>query len=374
MTYQKLLFAVAIVVGFSLNGTLQAQVSLCSNMDGIASEIVTYYGPFSSNDQDPRANPRDRAHTVHFQGLLYYPAGGPVKGAPVIIFVHGHEQARPEICGLARFFVKKGFVVFGPLRRGYESSLGFKSTGIYQDDYVNLCDRTQFQALQEGGNTEHLYCSSVYCRQDVSCDDPHKRNAIDLYYLRQQHDDVGQSVNYIKSLPAIKSRTGKLADPSRIVILGHSYGGGATIFTNEHDYGQSVAIAVSAGELSWGDGSKENEPNNPYWEIDLSDAMRHQQQPIYLLQPKNGRSLDPMSVLFGIAITRKYRSQAAIFAPVPVVAEEDCTDVSMACWDPDTQKPKPEYKQAHELIMGSSQIEIWGPSAINFINRFPRKQ
>jgi hypothetical protein len=79
--------------------------------------------------------------------------------------------------------------------------------------------------------------------------------------------------------------------------MGHSYGGAAVIFSNEKDYGQNVVIDISGGELSWGEG-------NPYWEIDLREAMKNQQRPIYFLQPKNGRTLEPMEDLFGIAITK----------------------------------------------------------------------
>jgi pimeloyl-ACP methyl ester carboxylesterase len=355
-----------VAVVFGLTKTARAQ---CPDFAGITTEIVTYYGPFRTNAQDPRADPDNPAHRIQLKGWLYYDSTGPVKDAPVLIFNHGHEKTRPEQCSIPRYFVKKGYVVFSPLRRGHDAS-GFRSTGIHLDDYKSACMRSQKEAQADGGNMEHLFCSSTYCRQDVSCDANHKDNAVDLYYLRSQHIDVQQQINYIKSRAAIGT-TGKLADPARIALIGHSYGGAMTIFANEHDYGQSVAIDVSGGELSWGNGNPEGEPNNPYWEIDLRDAMQNQQRPMYFMQPKNGRSLEPTLDLFGVAIARKYRSQAAIFPAVPWVLPEDCL-TGQDCWDDDSGAPKPEYKQAHENFLGRSQIKIWGGSVLDFMKRYPR--
>jgi hypothetical protein len=87
--------------------------------------------------------------------------------------------------------------------------------------------------------------------------------------------------------------------------------------------------------------------------------MEDQQRPIYFLQPKNGRTLAPTKTLFGIAINQKYRSQADIFPAAP--------------WDEDPNSSKgPEWKQAHgNFVTVESQVRLWGPSVIEFINRYP---
>ena len=92
--------------------------------------------------------------------------------------------------------------------------------------------------------------------------------------------------------------------------------------------------------------------------------MYDQKRPIYFLQPKNGRTLAPMQTLFGIAIDKKYRSQASIFPP---------TD-----WDPfkiddETGELEPESKQAHENFIGNTaEIQGWGKSVKEFIERYPK--
>jgi hypothetical protein len=130
------------------------------------------------------------------------------------------------------------------------------------------------------------------------------------------------------------------------------------IFTNKYDYGQNVAISVSGAELSWGS-------DEPYWELDLVNDMQNQTQPMYFLQPKNGRSLLPTRVLFGEAIANKYRSQAAIFPKAPcqnLLANGSCDEAA-----------SPEWRQAHStFISESAQVELWGPSVIDFIKQYPR--
>lgn len=85
-----------------------------------------------------------------------------------------------------------------------------------------------------------------------------------------------------------------------------------------------------------------------------------QQRPIYFLQPKNGVTLMSSKVLFDIAVDREYRSQAAIFPPAPCFK------------DPCDTSEDSEAKQAHiTFVKNKKQVELWGPSVIEFINRNP---
>jgi hypothetical protein len=325
-------------------------------------------GMMFTNLVDTRTNPDDAAHEVRLRGSLHYRRadGDTLKNRPVLIFNHGHEKDRGEACAIVRWFTAQGWVVFAPLRRGYrlkpDDEVIIRSTGIHIDDYVTACMRTPFEAAFS--DTPHLYCSSTdYCRPNVPCSNPFKKNAVETDYLNQQRTDVRDQIDYLKSLPAVigdgtLNRNVKLADAKRIVILGHSYGGSLITMTNVHDYGQSVAVSVSGGELSWGG-------DEPYWEFDLVNAMDDQARPMYFLQPKNGRTLAPMKRLFPIAIDNGYRSQASVFPTVPCTInhpEYPCNDSKEA-----------ESKQAHGLFIGrDDQVALWGPSVIEFAKRYPR--
>jgi hypothetical protein len=344
-------FFVLTVLHFGSSIIASAAVTTCSDMDGIGMEKVTYI-EYATSSTDPMANVGDASPNVKLRGWLYFDATDFVYDAPVLIYNHGHNDERNEPCAIARYFVRKGFVVFAPLRRGHFAD-GLKSTGIHNDVYTTKCMRSQSQAA--GTSTPHLYCNSTYCRNSVACSDPDKKNAVELYYLSSQRLDIGYQILYIKNRVGIGRADKKLANPNKIAIIGHSWGGAAVVFANEQDFGQSVMIDISGAEMSWGQDSE------AYWRPDLRASMQNQARPMYFLQPKNGRSLAPTKSLFGIAVDREYRSQASIFPPAP--CDEDPCDESV----------DPEWKQAHEnFINWRSQVESWGPTVVDFIDRYPR--
>jgi len=337
----------------------RADSSECDAIWGAASGIhmrrVTYLGPFSSIAGDRRADPGDPSHTVELRGWLYFKEGVLNRDRPVVVFNHGHEKTRSEPCAIAKFFVNRGFVVFAPLRRGHEGQSGssIRSTGVHTDDYVSAC-------LLSGT------CSCSRCDGHAACPE----NALEVDYIRQQYLDVWYQLLYIKGQDAIaadlSAASGRLADPTRIAIVGHSFGGSLVVFANARipeGIGQSVVVDISGAELSWG-------PGRPFWESELSCAMSGQRRPIYFLQPRNGRTLEPTRTLFPLAIDHGYRSQAAIFAPAPW--DPVCAHHEASCWDASAGEVKPEWKQAHgSFVRDKAQVEEWGPSVIEFIERHP---
>jgi hypothetical protein len=370
LRFYKIFFA---VFAFAVTYLGAAQLTMAddSSCDGVGDKPdggtydirmneVTYLGPFNSTATDSRADAADSNHTVRLRGWLYYKRetdSDTVKNRPVLIYNHGHDEERNEPCAIVKYFTDKSYVVFAPLRRGHSAD-NIRSTGLHIDFYTSKCMRSYEQAYFS--DLPHLYCSSSYCRPDVPCGSTYKYNATETGYLREQRFDVRDQIAYIKGRNAIgpEGTTGKLADPKRIAVLGHSYGGSLIIFTNKYDYGQSVAISVSGAELSWGS-------DEPYWELDLVTDMHNQQLPMYFLQPKNGRTLLPTKTLFGVAVSNEYRSQASIFPRAPCqdfLANGDCDETAT-----------PEWRQAHSTFIGKTdQVELWGPSVIEFIKRYPR--
>ena len=357
-----------------------ADVSTCSNVGTkpwphgnqsyeIEMDRVRYLGPINSSSTNSRASLENGQYSVNLRGWLYYKRSkGDVKNAKVLIYNHGHEEERGEPCQIVKYFVEEGYVVFAPLRRGHSAKPSTKdgwqplvSTGIHLDRYEDLCLRSY--PVPSDWDRPHLYIGSADCRLDLLFGGQFNRNAIGNDYLYRQRSDIEAQIDYIKGRSAIGTGgTGKLADPDQIAILGHSFGGSAVILANQHDYGQSAVIAVSAAEKSWS-------TDNPYWEIDLSGAMSDQERPIYMLQPKNGRSLLPTKVLFSIAVDQKYRSQAAIFPPAPC---SDYLPVPMDGQECDESEQQ-DWEQFHSTFIGDKdQVELWGPSVKNFMTRNAR--
>jgi pimeloyl-ACP methyl ester carboxylesterase len=306
-----------------------------ADWSGIVYKQVTYEGPVTTSPADLRANSNG---VVRLRGWLYHEAGKDIVNARVLIYNHGHDQERGEPCAIARFFVKRGFVVFAPLRRGHVAKTPgeeppnwnrIASTGMFTDDYVQFCSAT---------NCIHFACNAA-----PGC----SGNELQVDYIRQQVIDVADQIQFIKAEPAVGT-SGKLADPQRIAVLGHSFGGSLALFANAGGgvNGHAVAISVSGAELSW--------DQNPYWAFYLTLAVAAAQRPMYFLQPKNGRTLNPTRVLSRVAIDAAHRSQAAIFAAAP--------------WNPDSELP--EWEQAHGNFIGKlDEVQSWGPSVIDFLRR-----
>ena len=350
-----------------------AQDSPCG--DDIQTINVTYFKQ-ASNSLDPRTDPGSTQ--IELNGSLHYRKdfGTVLKNRPVLIYLHGHDQSRSHPCAIIKNFVgEKNWVVFTGLRRGYyldddgDGVAELRSTGIYIDDYVSKCERSEAQA--QSSDSPYLYCGSGFCRLGLSCNTAFHDSAVELAYLNDQRIDVKEQIAYIKARAAIALERGtkqKLADPNRIVILGQSYGGALALFANTEDYGQSVAIDISGAELSW------TNDDEPYWALDLQAAMLNQKRPMYFLQPKNGKSILPTKELFGIAVDQLYRSQAAIFPPAACYARDATgaeTFPNPICPD---ESQDFTAKQVHStFVTHAEQVARWAPSVVDFVNRYPRQ-
>jgi hypothetical protein len=357
-----------------------AQETICSGVEAQRTTYLPISGRLYTNALDSRTDPGDSAHEVVLRGTLHYrrPIIGDMtlKNRPTLIFNHGHEQKRGEACAIVEYFTANGWVVFTPLRRGHFIDLPgdavYRSTGIYIDEFVDKCSRSQSEA--ESGFPEsddppylpHLYRGSGFCRPGAPITDPAvRRSAVELSYLAEQRIDVRDAITYLKSLPAITSgvlsHTWKLVDPKNIVVLGHSYGGALTILTNQFDYGQSVAIDIAGAELSW------DNPDEPYWKIDLMEAMQDQKRPMFLFQARNGKYLTPTKNLFKIGVNQEYRIQAAIYGNAPACADNDSDGLC------DGDPTQTVFKDIHGNFIGvPAQVASWGPAVIDFAKRNQR--
>lgn len=154
--------------------------------------------------------------SVNLETTIFKPPGnGPF---PLLIMNHGkdpgnpHNQKRDRFVSLSREFVKRGYAVIIPMRKGFS-----KSSGDYEDYGCNMTANGQLQA-----------------------------------------DDLQNTLEY--------ARGQSWVDKSRIVIAGQSYGGLATMAFGTRNYPGIRGLINFAGGLRNDDGSCQ-------WQISLVKAF-----------------------------------------------------------------------------------------------------
>jgi len=249
---------------------------------------------------------------IDLKGYLWLPEP-PRKahGYPVLVYNHGYESTEPP-CAIVNFFRKHGFLVFAPLRRGQGTS-----TGTNIDTYATKCEDCDEQEVHDS-------------RQNV--------------YLQKYSEDIVDAVEFIAK--------NDYANPNRIAIMGHSYGGMAVLFANtlfpKLKKGEHRAIIdISGGELTW--------DQNPLIRVTLPPAVIGGRYPILFLQPANGISLGPMSALMKVA---RKDDQGHIYPPILKLDPNDEDD--------DVHS---HFIKSRDQVFGGGDTPGWGEDALRFLAR-----
>jgi dienelactone hydrolase len=176
-------------------------------------------------------------------GFVYKPEGkGPF---PAVLWNHGSERRPGWLPELAPIFLKQGYVVFIPHRRGQG-----RSPGPYVMDLLE-------QANRSGG-------SSARSRM--------------LVELMEQHlQDQMAALAYLKGLPEV--------DPQRIVVAGCSFGGIQTVLMAEKGLGVRAAVDFAGAAQNW--------QHAPDLRARMIQAVQHSQMPIFFIQAKNDYDVSP---------------------------------------------------------------------------------
>jgi len=144
---------------------------------------------------------------IHLVGIEYKPDGqGPF---PLIVINHGSPRSaldrpkmNPGYQAQARYFAEHGFVVITPMRRGYG-----KSGGNWAEDFYSCSNPAYYEAGLEGAK------------------------------------DIAAAINYEKAQAYV--------DPGKIILLGHSAGGFASLASSsQNPEGVLGTIIFAAGRGS----------------------------------------------------------------------------------------------------------------------------
>jgi dienelactone hydrolase len=264
MRYRSLSVAACVVLT-SLPRSTRADENDCGK--GVKPTLVHYLetsatlGDQRCDPPQPGAPPAGVECKVDLQGVLYAPPG-PGKH-PVVVFNHGSSGA--DYCSVARVFTNHGYLFFVPFRRGHSGDVwmapnkteSVRSTGVYAVDVL----------------------------EKIKADDVRLKNISVGPLLEATMPDVRAALEFIKRLPN--------ADPRKVAVAGHSYGGMTTLIAAADVEGFKAALDISGGCLSWW--------LNPDLQAYLKNIAKRVRIPVFAFQDDREcsgedptRTLDPL--------------------------------------------------------------------------------
>jgi dienelactone hydrolase len=260
----------------------------------------------------PSVGPQCR---VTLRGVVFRPKDERRHAA--IVYNHGSGKDVPadSYCAMANYLVKKhDFVLFVAFRRGHETS-----TGRYFDDVVDACP-----------------AGVCVCETGFPCPVPQKK----VELLQDQVQDVTAAYRWLEKQPYVA--------PGKMALMGSSYGGILTVFTNRRELGQKAAVAFSPGAQSW---------ENELLQEALKDAVRHNESPLFFLQPQWDADTHPAPVL-GYTL-----GNVAVSDPLPKNTRQFQSAIyPYQCLADDMVKPvqPPCPEQAHPRFAKFMMEGAWG--------------
>jgi len=198
---------------------------------------------------------------LRIEAYLYKPEGkGPF---PVVIYNHGsrpgNERAERPFAYVGKMLAAEGYVVLVPERRGYGKSEG----SLFSEEV--------------GEDRGPRYVAR----------------------LQQEADDVVAAAEFAKTLPE--------ADPSRIAVMGWSFGGIVSVFAASHSALFRAIVDQAGGALSW-DGS-------PALQAALKEAASNIRIPLLGMVAENDRTTKSVRVVVDEAKKKGAAARLILYPP-----------------------------------------------------------
>jgi dienelactone hydrolase len=201
---------------------------------------------------------------LQLHGFLYRPVGaGPF---PAIVFNHGSEKLPGDKRGQAMFYVRHGFVLFVPHRRGQGRSA---DAGPY---------------IGGTSSTSHAFSDA----------------------LVEQSDDVMAAVAFVASRPYV--------DAKRVAVAGCSLGGIQSLLAAERGTGIVAAVDFAGAAITWS--------KNEALRERMRSAARNARVPVLFLQAENDYDTAPSRVLSDEMKAAGKRFGVHVFPPNGTTHEE----------------------------------------------------
>jgi dienelactone hydrolase len=228
--------------------------------------VHRYWSQTGTPTNQERCTYQGGSWKCHLSGWLYTPSGTSGSNLPALVFVHGSGGAwnagggknQQSSCDMINFYVSRGYVVFSPIMRGVgdktggaspninvSTSAGFANTGTYIGDYTD-------QHSDPSDSLFGWFTVAAHGWGVPNPDDNDIRAMATLEYMDEEVDDIQLALTYLANLPGLGG-TGKLINPNKIALSGHSFGGQTVTLASSHSLSPlpKVVINMSGGALSW---------------------------------------------------------------------------------------------------------------------------
>lgn len=197
-----------------------------------------------------------RCDSIDLYALVFRPKGK--EPCPAILFNHGRsitfderKNKTSQASILGQLFAARGYIFFAFFRRG---------EGLSLDKGVHIGQLLDQERAAHGAEAA---------------------NRLQIQLLRTRElDDALRALAIMKTIPGV--------DPSRVGVVGHSFGGSLALLVAARDTAIKATVDFSGGAGSW---------NNPDLRNTLIAAVNQLTSPVLFLFASNDYSVEPGRVL-----------------------------------------------------------------------------
>ncbi len=233
---------------------------------------------------------------LRIEGYIYRPAGdGPF---PVVIYNHGsregEERSERPFPHVGRLLTAAGYAVLVPERRGYGQSDG----PVFRDEIGR------------------------------------DRGPRFVTRLQEESGDVLAALDYLKTVPGL--------DPSRIAIMGWSFGGMVSVFAASRSDRFFAVVDQAGGSLTW--------PRSPAIQSALPDAAKKIRAPILCMVAENDATTESVK-------------------RVCEAARKKGTAATLTIYPPFTPPQVPPNVAPGHMIFSAAGLSRWGSDVVAFLDQ-----
>ena len=241
--------------------------------------------------------------SLKLRALVWKPKGrGPF---PAVLFCPGSGQP-PSLNALGQLFAKHGYVFFGLYRSG--------------------------QGLSSGQGEE----SAVVVNRERTAKGDDAANQLQLKLLEgEQLEEERNGLSVLRSLPGV--------DPSRIALVGHSFGGSLALLLAAEDRQIRAVISFGGAAGSW--------VRSSYLRESLTSAVRKIATPVFFIYTQNDYSTEPAEVLHSEMVNQGKVHVLKIYAAFGQTQSEghNIIYLSKGTWEQDVFDFLREHLSAHKM-------------------------